>query len=455
VDSNQVVTIAIPLIIGTLIGFVISKLLSMKKMQKAESIINERNYHIDHISRDLFKAENCVEELRASLEIEKRCRIEAEAELNSLMKYHDESIKTVKEYQNELKDSFKSLSSSALSSSNDFLLKQSRALFQGFMDQTKSESEKREISIKSMLTPFNTLLNSYQSKMGEIETSRKEAYGYLKSQLDSLKESNENLQQETISLSNAFKNDKTRGRWGEITLKKVIEYTGLVEHCEFSEQKNLKSEDGKLFKPDMVVNLPESRTVIIDAKTPLASYLKACNTDDHSEKEKHMKEHAKALRQHIKALASKAYSNKLESAPEYVVMFLPAESFLTAAIQADSELLDASFKSNIILTSPITLIALLKTIAYTWRQYTLSENSREILKLGKSLYERIDILMSHLSATGTSLDKTVKSYNGAINSIESRVMPAIRKFHTLGVIDKTTPVKVPGKIVETEMVSFQ
>jgi DNA recombination protein RmuC len=275
-------------------------------------------------------------------------------------------------------------------------------------------------------------LQRYDEQLRQLEQSRQAAYGGLDQHLKLLAESQQRLQQETGNLVNALRAPAVRGRWGEITLKSVAELAGMVVHCDFFEQETVLSDDGR-FRPDMIVQLPGGRQIIVDAKTVLAGYLDAHDAQDEERRLEGLRRHAAQVRTRVNELSLKAYWNQFEQAPEFVVLFLPGEQFLGAALEQDPHLIEEGFAQGVVLATPTTLMALLRAVAYGWRQERLAAHAEEAGRLGKDLYERMAILAEHVNDVGQSLGKSVVAYNKAVGSLETRILPAARRFKELGV----------------------
>ncbi len=285
---------------------------------------------------------------------------------------------------------------------------------------------------KSQLEPIAETLKRFDEKTQALDQERQRAYGTLTEQVKSLAEGQERLRAETGGLRTALRAPHVRGRWGEIQLKRVVELAGMLAHCDFKEQASTRNDDGGLLIPDLVVNLPGGKHIVIDAKAPLSAYLDALDADDDETRRTHLVSHARQVRDHIGKLGAKRYWQQFEPAPEFVIMFLPDETFFRVACEADAGLLELGPESGVLVSSPTTLIGLLKTFAYAWQQETISESAREIAGLGRELYERLGVFASHFSKIGRALDTAVDTYNKAVGSFESRMLVTARKFERHG-----------------------
>jgi DNA recombination protein RmuC len=284
-----------------------------------------------------------------------------------------------------------------------------------------------------MLDPIRNGLLKYDAKVEQFAKERDEAFGKLTNQLQGVEQASAQLRQETQQLSRALRSPGVRGRWGELQLQRVMELAGMLEHCDFESQPTLR-DNGAVLRPDVVIKLPGGRTVAVDAKVPLAAYLEAVDTRDDDKRRQKFRQHAAHLRAHSDSLGKKAYWDSLKESPEFVVLFLPAEVFFSAALEQDPLLIEDSFSRNrVIIATPTTLIALLQAVAYGWRQDSLARNAAEIAELGKELYERLSKLDDHIGNLGDHLEKAMKFYNSAVGALESRVLVSARRFKDLGV----------------------
>ena len=285
---------------------------------------------------------------------------------------------------------------------------------------------------QSQLQPIAVTLKTFDEKTQALDRERQRAYGSLTEQVRSLAEGQERLRSETGNLRTALRAPHVRGRWGEIQLKRVVELAGMLQHCDFQEQATTRDGDGSLLIPDLVVNLPGGKRVVVDAKAPLAAYLDALEAEDEPARKTHLQLHARQVRDHIGRLAAKRYWQQFESAPEFVIMFLPDETFFRAACEADSGLLELGPESGVLPSSPTSLIGLLKVFAYAWQQETIAQDARDIAALGRELYERLGVFASHFSKVGRALGTAVDAYNDATGSLERRLLVTARKFEEHG-----------------------
>jgi len=335
----------------------------------------------------------------------------------------------------KLTEAFADLSNRSLQANSDTFLKLAEQRMQTQQERAKGELNEREKAVEALVKPISDALKASQQQISELEKSRSEAYGGIKNQLEEMQLNQKSLTQETHNLVNALRRPEVRGRWGEITLRRLVELAGMVEHCDFVEQVHTQS-DGQIIRPDMVVRMPDQRELVVDVKTPLDAYLSAAEAKDDAQRKLGLERHAKNVRNHIRMLSSKAYWDQFEQSPEFVILFIPGDQFLSAALSEEPDLIEFALSKHIILATPTSFVALLKAVAYGWRQLALADNAKEIRALAEDLYARLATYVSHMNKVGRQLASSVENYNKAVGSLERSVLPGARKFVELGVHPK-------------------
>lgn len=338
--------------------------------------------------------------------------------------------------QQSLEERLTALSQQALAQNSEQLLALAAERFNAQREAADAEAGKRHQAIEALVTPLRASLTEVKEQVSKAEASRLKAYGSLTEQVANMRDSSEQLRTETRQLVTALRAPQVRGRWGEHQLRRVVEVAGMVEHCDFSEQTTVTGDDGEQLRPDLVVHLAGGRNIVVDSKVAFGGYLEAMEAKDDTTRAARLKAHAKHMRTHIDQLGSKAYWKYLEPTPDFVVMFVPAEVFLNAALDEDNTLLEHAFEQNVVIATPATLVALLRTVAYTWKQEALAANAKEVYELGKTLYSRLATMGGHVAKLGKEMSGAVEAYNKLVGSLETRVMVSARKFVELKVADE-------------------
>jgi DNA recombination protein RmuC len=415
--TETICVVVIAVLVVALVWLVTAK----RRDQEALALLQAEKAGLESRAEELATRINSLEadkdELSRRLEVEQSLRVRAETRLEAEQKNLREQKALLDKAREQLSDTFKALSAEAL--------KDSRIQFLSQADEK--------------LRPIQNLLKDYEQKLDTIEKARNTAYGGLEQHLNELLQSGQKWEKEAHQLSTALKSPTGSGEWGQLALRNVVELAGMSKHCDFDEQVAVVTEDG-LKKPDMTVLLPNHRTIVVDAKAPLNAYREAVNAPDDKARGEALSRHAQAVRGHMRALSQKSYWAQFKPTPEFVVLFLPGESFFAGAVEQDHALIEDSMKSGVVLASPTTLLALLKAVAYGWRQEEMAENAERIGQAGKDLYDRLAKFVEHFSGIGDALSRAGKAFDAAVGSYQSRIQPAARRLaEQAAVSDKELP----------------
>jgi DNA recombination protein RmuC len=420
-------------IAGMLLGALIAWLLASRRAAAAEAAAQASRQQAEKLEQER-------EALRAKLEAEQQARAAAAASLGAERKNLEDQRAWLQDARSKLADTFKALSSEVLGTQSESFIQLATQTFNTLLADSKGDLSARQEAIANLLQPLKDVVERYEKEIKLIEANRQEAYGSLKQHLAQLGDVQSQLQRETANLVTALRKPQIRGRWGEITLRRLAELAGMVGHCDFDEQPSLASEE-RLVRPDMVVHLPGDREVIVDSKVALDAYLDAIGTPaEEARREQFLEKHASQVRRHMEQLGSKAYWDRLPKAPEFVVLFLPGDPFLGAAVERDPKLIEDGMARKVVIATPNTLIALLLAVHHGWRQEEIAKNAQAISELGKQVYRRVGTLWEHLDSLRSAIDKGVESWNRLVGSLEHQLLPSVRRFRDL---KATTAEEIP------------
>lgn len=451
-------TFVFPLLTGLAIGFTLALVwvwvrstAQISEAVRLTTQMEERNRRVAELQAALAEREQAARQA-----VEQRASLEArlgktQAELLAAERQSQEKLLLLQEARTRLEENFKALAGETLKANSESFMALAHSHLETLVAREDGNLERRRESIEALMRPLSDCLKRYEEGLHAVEKARDEAYAGLRQQAAQLCDGHEKLTRETANLVNALTRPQTRGRWGELTLHRAAELAGMTEHCDFSEQ--VTTADGRQ-RPDMLVHLPGDREVVVDAKVPLSAYLEALECTADAERHAKFLQHAGQVRAHLDLLASKDYTRQFARAPEFTVMFIPGEAFLSAAAQHDPTLIEEGMRRGIIITTPTTFVALLRAVAHGWRQSAIEANARQISDAGRELYERAGAVFRHIDDLGARLRGAVDAYNRAIGSINSRLLPAARRLKDLGAggaaadLASLEPVEAAPRVLE-------
>ncbi|MQA79065.1 MAG: DNA recombination protein RmuC [Streptosporangiales bacterium] len=413
---------------GAAIGVLLSRSRDASLRGERDSLVVERDRlraDVERASAALRQAENEAAGLRATVDTERRAAAERAALVERTMT-----------------ERFTALSSAALAQSNEQFLRLADERFKEAQTKATGELDQRRQAVEHMVAPLKDTLAKVEAQLRELEQARVAAYHSLTEQVGLVRQTGEHLRHETASLANALRAPQVRGRWGELQLERIVELAGMSEQCDFTRQGTVDTDDGQR-RPDLVVHLAGGKSVVVDSKVPLSSYLEAVESTDETRRRGHLGAHARNLRRHVDQLAAKEYWAAFSPAPEFVVLFVPGEAFLAPALEHDPQLLEHAMSRHVVIATPTTLMSMLRTVAYAWQQAALTDNAREVFDLGRQLYDRLGKLGDRVDGLGKAITRVVSAYNGTVASLETRVLVSARRMRDLQLVEGDLPTPRP------------
>ncbi len=424
-------TLLAGIIVALAVGFLTAWLVAFSRISRLRSESAAIAAQLSETRQQLATTRAETESLRKQVIDEKTQRTRAEVDVQNQRANLEEQKRLLGEAEANLREAFDSLAAKALQQSTDQFLLLAQERLTKVQQETSGDLSQRQEAIKGLVEPLQQRLSDLQAHLRQMESNRESAYGELRNQVQQLAATNRDLQRETGTLVSTLKQPQVKGRWGELTLRRAIELAGMSPHCDFDEQVSVHTDEGRL-RPDVVVRLPGGANVVVDAKVPLHGFLRVAAAQNDTEREAGLVEHARLVRAHVNQLSSKEYWKQFQPCPEFVVLFVPGESFFSAALERDQALLEDAIANHVLLASPANLIAILKAVAYGWRQEQIAENAQQISDLGSELYFRILKFLEHMDDVRGGIERTNKAFNSAVGSLEGRVLPAVRKLKEKG-----------------------
>ncbi len=431
--------VVVPSVVGWCVWVLAQKRSIAVKLQEMQT-------HRDTLQDELTQARTQTETYRKEIDQLRGDIHEAEKQLAVATQTQRNIQQQFDKAQAQLRDAFKSLAGDALKQSTEQFLELAKKSFESGQKDATAQLEQRKAAIEAMIKPIRESLGRYDTSMKAVEEARRQAYGQLTKQVELMTADQRRLRQETGNLVRALRKPNVRGRWGQVQLRRVVELAGMIPHCDFEEEHTVRDGDQAL-RPDLVVNLPNGRTIVIDAKTPLDAYLEALECQEETDQHQHLLRHANQLATKVKDLSAKQYHAQFERSPQFVVLFIPGESFLYAALEHRPELSEAAMAQGVVIATPSTLMSLLKTVALGWQEESIAENAKRISELGRELHHRLATAVGHVEKLGQQLKRAVDAYNQFKGSLEGRVLPQARKFEKMGIQVRK---ELPGSLADIE-----